>query len=215
MSMFLPVLAPFLAAAAAGATPEAAPPEGMVRSDLPGLVTASEYPADALAEGRQVAAAIEMRVDPNGLPVGCRVVSAQGDAALAERVCSIALAKRYAAAHLLIGSAAYARVTTMVRLFIPGAAGADAIAAARMPPDYEVRMAAAPGSAAVTDVRMVLETNRKGQVTQCGARDDAQADLAEAICKVRTIFRAEPLADQRGEAVPYVTEATVRVHAGG
>jgi hypothetical protein len=200
MSMLLPILAAATMAS------------GAASSDLPGLVRADEYPEQALAEGRQVAAAIEIRVDPNGLPIGCRVVSAQGDATLADAVCGIALRKRYAAARLLSGMPAHARVTTMVRLYLPGTPGADAIAAATLRPDYEVHTAGLP---ATTDVRMVLQTNRKGQVTQCGAKDDAQADLAEAICKARTLFRVEPMLDQRGDAVPYVTETTVRIHAGG
>lgn len=201
----MPVLLPLLAAGALAT--------GVAEPDLPGLVTAQEYPAEAVAAGRSVAATIEIRVAPNGHPIGCRVVATVGDAALADGVCAIALQKRYSAARLLDGSAAHARVTTMVRLYVPGSADAAAVAAARMPPDYQVKVAPTPGVAPLTDVRMVLEVDRKGMVAQCGAKDETQAELAQAICKARAIFHAEPLQDERGRAVPYITEATVRIHA--
>lgn len=186
---------------------------GMASADLPGLVTAEEYPADALEAGRSVAATIEIRVDPVGHPIGCRPVATIGDAQLADAICSIALQKRYFSARLLDGTPAHALVTTMVRLYVPGSKDADAVAAARMAPDYEVKVAPTPGTPPATDVRMVLEVNRKGKVTQCGARDDSQADLAEAICRARTIFRTSPLRDERNQPISYITEATVRVRA--
>lgn len=204
----MPLLLPALAAAAALATP------GMAQSDLPGLVTAEEYPAEALAEGKSAAATIAIRVDPKGHPIGCRVAAVVGDAALADAICQIAMRKRYFAARLLDGAPAHAQVTTTVRLWVPGSPDAEKVAAVQPGPDYDVRVAPAADTPPLTDVRMVLQVSRKGAVTQCGAKDESQADLARAICKARTIFRTGPLQDERGQPVPYVTEATVRIHAG-
>jgi len=211
MSLLMAVLA----AAAPVSTPAPSIAPVMVQSDIPGLVTSEDYPLDAAQAGRSVAATVEIRVDPNGRPIGCSVVQALGDAPLAEQVCTLAMRRRYGAARLMSGAAAHARVVTLVRMWVPGSADAERVAATRLAPDYEVRLGALPGnSGKATDVRMVLETNRAGKVTQCGAMNDAQADLAAAICKVRTIFHTEPFKDGRGSNVAYVTEATVRVYAG-
>lgn len=208
-------MAQFLAlAASAAATALAVPsaPAGVADADIPGMVTAQEYPAEARAEGKSTAATIEIRVDTTGRAQDCRVVRALGDARLARDVCRIASGKRYNPARLKDGTPAFAVVTTMVRLYLPGAATQD-IAAARLQPAAEVKVAKLPGNATSEDVILVTAVSPAGKVTECGPKLEDQRDLAEAICGHDDLFHPMVVSDAKGAAMPYIAEMLVRAWA--
>lgn len=187
-------------------------PAGVAEPDIRGMVTASEYPADALAEGRSVAATIEIQVDTAGRPEHCRVVRALGDARLAKEVCRIAARKRYNPARLRDGTPAYAVVTTMVRLYMPGPQS-EAIATARLDPAADVKVASLRGGRASEDVVLVTAVSTDGRVTECGPKDEDQRALAEAICTRPDLFHPAVVTDGKGTAIPYIAETLVRAWA--
>ncbi|WP_225206971.1 energy transducer TonB [Novosphingobium huizhouense] len=201
---------PFALLAAAAAIQS---PPGVADADIPGMVTLAEYPVEARAAGRSAAATIELRVDTDGRPQACRVVAVLGDSALARDICAIAAAKRYNPARLRDGTPAFAVVTTMVRLYVPGPATAE-IAAARMAPAADVRLAGVPGNAASEDVTLVTAVDARGVVIQCGPKREEQRNLAEAICTQAKALRPAVVRDAAGTPMPYISETLVRARAG-
>jgi TonB family protein len=187
-------------------------PTGVADPDIRGMVTGSEYPADALAEGKSVAATIEIRVNTAGRPEHCRVVQALGDARLAKEICRIAARKRYNPARLRDGTPAYAVVRTMVRLYVPGSLG-EAIAAARLDPAADVKVAALRRGRASEDVVLVTAVGTDGRVTECGPKDEDQRALAEAICTRPDLFHPAVVTDGKGAVMPYIAETLVRAWA--
>lgn len=198
----------FLLAAAAAVSA----PAGVADPDIPGMVTALEYSPEARAAGRSTAATIEIRVDPTGRPQDCKVVSALGDAHLARDVCKIASSKRYNPARLRDGTAAFAVVTTLVRLYVPGPATQD-IAAARLQPVAEVKVAQLRGNAASEDVTLVTTVDPSGKVIECGPKLEEQRSLAEAICTHTDLFHPAIVKDENGKPMPYIAESLVRAWA--
>ncbi|MCW1382378.1 energy transducer TonB [Novosphingobium sp. KCTC 2891] len=201
----------FVLAAAAAATQPV--PTGIADPDIKGMVTQSEYPADALARGKSAAAAIEIRVDTEGRPQGCSVVRAIGDASLAKDICKITLKKRYNPARLRDGTPAFAVVTTMVRLYVPGTPDAQAVAAARLEPANVVKVASLRGGASSEDVGLVIAVDPSARVVQCGPKAEEQRTIAEAICEKPDLFHPSVVTDAKGAAMPYIAETTVRVFA--
>ncbi len=203
-------MAQFLALAASIAA--ASLPTGIADADIPGMVTAQEYPEQARAEGKFTAATIEIRGDTAGRAQDCRVVSALGDAHLARDVCRIASKKRYNPARLRDGTPAFAVVTTLVRLYLPGPATQE-IAAARLQPSAEVKVAKLRGNAASEDVTLVTAVSAAGKVVECGPKVEEQRDLAEAICTRTDLFHPMVVTDAKGTAMPYIAETLVRAWA--
>ncbi|MCH7627357.1 MULTISPECIES: TonB family protein [Novosphingobium] len=201
------------ATAAAAALPTVSAPAGIADADIPGMVTAQEYPPEARAAGKSTAATIEIRVDTTGRPQDCRVVAALGDARLARDVCRIAAKKRYNPARLRDGTPAFAVVTTMVRLYLPGPATQE-IAAARLQPAAEVKVATLRGNAASADVMLVTAVDVAGRIVECGPKLEDQRDLAEAICTRTDLFHPPVVTDAKGVAMPYIAETLVRAWAG-
>lgn len=203
-------MAQFLALAASVAA--AALPPGIADADIPGMVTAQEYPAEARAEGRSTAATIEIRVDTMGRVQDCRVLAALGDARLARDVCRIASNKRYNPARLKDGTPAFAVVTTMVRLYVPGASTQN-IAAARLQPAAEVKVARLRGKMDSEDITVVTAVSAAGRIVECGPKLEEQRDLAEAICARTDLFHPAAVTDAKGAPMPYIAEMLVRAWA--
>lgn len=204
-------MVPFLLLAAAATV---AAPAGVADPDIPGMVTTQEYSPEARAAGKSTAATIEIRVDTSGRPRDCKVVSALGDARLAHDVCRIASGKRYNPARLKDGTPAYAVVTTMVRLYVPGPATQE-IAAARLQPAAEVKVASLRGNAASEDVTLVTTVDATGKVVECGPKLEEQRNLAEAICTHTDLFHPRVVKDEAGAPMPYIAETLVRAWATG
>jgi TonB family protein len=203
-------MAQFLALAASMAA--ASLPVGIADADIPGMVTAQEYPAEARAEGKSTAATIEIRVDTTGHAQDCHVVAALGDAHLARDVCRIASKKRYNPARLKDGTPAFAVVTTLVRLYLPGPATQE-IATAHLQPAAEVKVARLRGNAASEDVTLVTAVSAEGKIMECGPKVEDQRDLAEAICSRTDLFHPAVVKDAKGAAMPYIAETLVRAWA--
>ncbi len=169
------------------------------------------YPQAALAKGKSAAAFVEFWVDPGGKVYDCKTLTHIGDEALASEACRILLKINVKPAKDADGLAAYGRVQTLVRFFLPGTESGREIASLAPSPDLRLSVVSLPSEFATElETTLVGLVDTEGRIVQCETSEDAPANYGRVACDTLSASRLAKGVDKDGSPVSYVTSLSVR-----
>ena len=168
------------------------------------------YPQEALRNERSAATMLRVVIAPDGKVIRCDVQEITGDEKLGGAICPMIQSRRHTAAATRDGKPAWGVMNDLMRLFVPDTAMGDHVARLESAPLASFTVNRLPGGANRTLVRLALLLDEEGTVADCGAApDEKSAALVLAACRSLATFVGNPLTNQAGQPVPYVTNFKV------
>ncbi|MCW3796791.1 hypothetical protein OMW55_03095 [Sphingomonas sp. BN140010] len=174
-----------------------------------GSLKYTDYPEWALRAEASAASLVSLSLTPGGKLFACRSEQELGDPRLAGDICSLLRGRRFPHATLRDGTASYARVQELIRLFLPDTSDGGRIASLRASPNAEFQVKSLNGQPSA-DVDVVLAVNANGSITDCGPKSGGTSALIKAACSQSSSFQVPAMTDESGRAVPFVTNWRVR-----
>jgi hypothetical protein len=167
----------------------------------------ARYPTDALRERKSAAAFIDAIVDPTGRVISCKVLSAYGDQKLAANICRLIDGSKIEPA-IAQGQPSYGVFRQLIRLFTPGNAAGDKVAALREQPEVEVQVNLLPQNKSNLRVTADVLVDPTGKPEACDVAN-APAGYGDVACAQVAGVAFEPLQDKDGKPVQYVRSVIV------
>ncbi|MDT0508000.1 energy transducer TonB [Novosphingobium sp. MMS21-SN21R] len=193
----------------------AAASSALTSPDISKIMSFGDYPQWALRKNESAAAKIEFFVDRDGKPRGCTVVAHIGSQQLAQEICGLVSKRTYPPAKLADGTQTLGFVRTIVSFYIPGAAGANDVARARMPADLEFNVKTSLLKAESAERYLTLQVAPDGTVQDCvpkrAYKESRVGDEWAKFCENRSLLLQPVRLDRVGQPATYVTDIKIAI----